>query len=263
MLRLIQHVFRLSSRGVLFALLCACVSCRQTSSNSSGSIGGIGARQTVTDELNRSVAIIQNPQRIISLAPNITEMLFALGLGERVVAVTSYCDFPPEAKTKEKIGDTLQPNLERIIALRPDLVVVSTASQVERLTRQLDQLGIPVYATNPRTVRDVLRSIRHLGEATGVVTQAQALATALEERIHRVEVRVADQPKPRVLFVLQLGPLITVGRDTFINDLITLAGGESISGDQSTEYPQFSLETAMARAPEVIIAPVNARQRCN
>jgi iron complex transport system substrate-binding protein len=250
MLRSIRYALRLVSGGALLALLCVCLSCRQPSPQSTG------ARLTFTDELNRPVAIAQNPQRIISLAPNITEMLFALGLGERVVAVTSFCDFPPEAKNKEKIGDTLQPNLERIIALRPDLVVITTASQVERLTRQLDQLSIPVYVTNPRTVRDVLRSIRHLGEATGTKAQAEELAAKLEERIRQVEARVANQTKPRVLFVLQLGPLITAGRNTFINDLIILAGGESISGAETTEYPQFSLETAVARAPEVIIAPL-------
>lgn len=233
----------------MLALFCVGASCRQPSS------AGTAARHTFTDELKRPVAIVENPQRIISLAPNITEMLFALSLGERVVAVTSYCDFPPEAKTKEQIGDTLQPNLERIIALRPDLVVATTASQVERLTRQLDQLSIPVYATNPRTVRDVPRSIRRLGEVSGARSQAEELAAKLEEHIRQVETRVAGQAKPRVLFVLQLGPLITVGRNTFINDLITLAGGASISGDQTTEYPQFSYETAVARAPEVIIAP--------
>ena len=250
MFRLMQHPFRLACGGVLLALLCAGVSCRQPSSNSPA------ARLTFTDELNRTVAIVPNPQRIISLAPNITEMLFALGLGARVMAVTSYCDFPPEAKTKEKIGDTLQPNLERIIALRPDLVVVTTASQVERLTRQLDQLNIPVYVTNPHTVRDVPRSLQHLGAATGAKPQADELAAKLEERIRQVETRVSGQPQPRVLFVLQLGPLITAGRNTFINDLITLAGGASISGDQTAEYPQFSLETAVARVPEVIIAPL-------
>ena len=99
-------------------------------------------RRTVTDELNRQVAILPNPQRIISLAPNLTEMLFALGLGARVIGVTSYCDFPPEAKTKEQIGNTLQPNLERIIALKPDLVLVTTSSQLEVVTNQLDQLPI-------------------------------------------------------------------------------------------------------------------------
>jgi iron complex transport system substrate-binding protein len=250
MLRSIQYALRLGSGGVLLALLCFCASCRQPAPPSTG------LRLTFTDELNRQVAIAPNPQRIISLAPNITEMLFVLGMGERVVAVTSYCDFPPEAKNKERIGDTLQPNLERIIALRPDLVVITTASQVERLSQQLDQLSIPVYVTNPRTVRDVPRSLRRLGEVTGVKAQAEELAVKLEERIRQVEARVASQTKPRVLFVLQLGPLITAGRNTFINDLITLAGGESISGAETTEYPQFSLETAVARTPEVIIAPL-------
>ncbi|MFN7927475.1 MAG: helical backbone metal receptor [Blastocatellia bacterium] len=119
-------------------------------------------KQLVTDETSRQIAIVPRPQRIISLAPNITETLFALGLGERVVGVTSYCDFPIEAKTKEKIGDTLKPNLERIIALKPDLVLISTASQLEKITRQLDQLQIPVFVTNPQTVAEVLSSIRKL-----------------------------------------------------------------------------------------------------
>lgn len=209
----------------------------------------------VFDELKRSVILAHPPQRLISLAPNVTELLFALGLGDRVVGVTSYCDYPPEAKTKEKVGDTLQPNLERLIALKPDLVVVTTASQVERLAQQLDQLGIPLYVTNPRTVRDVPASIRHLGIATGTSATAETLAASLEQRIEQVERRVSTQPKPRVLFVLQLTPLITAGRNTFLNDLITRAGGVSISGEESADYPQFSREAAIARAPEIITAP--------
>lgn len=209
----------------------------------------------VFDELNRPVMLAHPPQRIISLAPNVTELLFALGLGDRVVGVTSYCDYPPEAKTKEKVGDTLQPNLERLIALKPDLVVITTASQVERLAQQLDQLHIPLYVTNPRTVRDVAASVRHLGLATSTSATAEVLAANLEQRIEQVERRVANQPKPRVLFVLQLAPLITAGRNTFLNDLITSAGGVSISGEESADYPQFSREAVIARAPEIIIAP--------
>lgn len=215
----------------------------------------ISAGTYVFDELNRPVTLAHPPQRIISLAPNVTELLFALGLGDRTVGVTSYCDFPPEAKTKEKVGDTLQPNLERLIALKPDLVVITTASQVERLAQQLDQLGIPLYVTNPRTVRDVVASLRHLGVATSTTSQAEALATNLEQRIEAVERRVAAQPKPRVLFVLQLAPLITAGRNTFLNDLITRAGGVSISGEENADYPQFSREAVIGRAPEIIIAP--------
>ncbi len=210
-----------------------------------------------TDELGREVRINFPPQRILSLAPSVTEDLFALELGNRIAGVTSYCDFPEEAKTKEKVGDTLNPNAERIIALKPDLVIITTASQLERLSRQLGELNIPVYVTNPRTVREVIVSIRKLGAATGAEARAKEIADEMERRIATVESRVNGLPKPRVLYVLQTGPLITAGRNTFINDLILLAGGQSITGDERADYPQLSRETAIARAPEVIVAPAS------
>ncbi|MBO0720645.1 MAG: cobalamin-binding protein [Blastocatellia bacterium] len=212
-------------------------------------------RRTLTDGLGRTISIRPNPQRIISLAPSVTEILFALGLGDRVAGVTSYCDFPEEAKSKEKIGDTLHPNLERIIALKPDLVIISTASQLEELMRKLDQLGVPVYVTNPRTVGETVDSIQNIGEATGAGARGAEIAADLRRRIDAVDMRVKGLPKPRVLYLLQTDPLITAGRNTFINDLIKLAGGESISGDETADYPQFSRETVIARAPEVIVAP--------
>lgn len=217
--------------------------------------GEAGDRRRFTDGLGRAVSITQNPQRIISLAPNVTEILFALGLESRVVGVTSYCDFPEAAKSKDKVGDTLQPNLEKIISLKPDLVVVSTSSQLENLTRRLDQLAIPVYVTNPRAVREVAASIRSLGEVTGTSERARTLTGEMESRIDAVERRTGGLARPRVLYVLQTGPLITAGRNTFINDLINIAGGQSISGDQTADYPQFSRETVVARAPEIIVAP--------
>ena len=217
--------------------------------------GEAGDRRSFTDGLGRAVSITPNPQRIISLAPNVTEILFELGLEGRVVGVTSYCDFPEAAKAKDKVGDTLRPNLEKIVSLKPDLVVVSTASQLENLTQRLDQLAIPVYVTNPRAVREVAASIRSLGEITGRSERARGLAGEMENRIDAVERRVGGLARPRVLYVLQTGPLITAGRNTFINDLINIAGGKSISGDETADYPQFSRETVVARAPEVIVAP--------
>ncbi len=202
--------------------------------------------------MGRQVKVTPAPQRIISLAPNITETLFALGLADRVIGVTTYCDFPAEAKTKEKIGDTIKPNLERIITLKPDLVLLSTSSQLEKITHQLDQLKIPVYITNPRTVTEVIFSIRKLGEVTGTSTRAEELAASMQHRINTI--KPTDQ-HPRVLYVLQLSPLITAGKNTFINDLINLAGGTSISSAENSDYPQFSRETVIARAPEVIILP--------
>lgn len=209
----------------------------------------------ITDNLGRQIRIQPRPQRIISLAPSVTEMLFALGLNDQIVGVTSYCDFPEEAKTKEKVGDTLNPNLERLIALKPDLVVITTASQLERLSKQLSDQNIPVYVVDPKTVRDVAVAIEALGTATGKTEEGRKLQAEILDRINVVESRVAGLPKPKVLYVLQAAPLITVGRNTFITDLIRLAGGESITGDLETNYPQLSRETAIARAPEVIIAP--------
>lgn len=208
------------------------------------------------DELGREVVLKGRPQRIISLAPSITEMLFAIGAGERVIGVTTWCDYPEQAKRIEKIGDTLHPNLERIIALKPDLVVVTTASQLETLTRQLDRLSIPVFVIDPRTVRGVAYSIESLGRVTGSDT-APEVAAGMERRIQAVQEQRKNSPRQRVLFVLQDSPLITAGRNTFINDLITMAGGISISGEESADYPQFSRETVIAKAPEVIVVPGN------
>ncbi|MBS1809367.1 MAG: cobalamin-binding protein [Acidobacteria bacterium] len=234
----------------LAAFLCLSVSCHQRIDSQKHH-----GKQLFTDETGRQIALTPNPQRIISLAPNITETLFALGLGERVIGVTTYCDFPVEAKAKEKVGDTLKPNLERIIALKPDLVLISTASQLEKITQQLDQLNIPIFITNPKTVAEVLTSIRKLGEITGTSQQAETLTLAMQTKIRESQQIVTNQSLPKVLYVLQLSPLITAGKNTFINDLIQMAGGQSISGEEAADYPQFSRETAIARAPEVIIVP--------
>jgi len=216
-----------------------------------------GGRRALTDGIGRTVAVAPEPRRIISLAPDLTETLFALGLGERVVGVTSYCDYPAEARAKEKVGDTINPDLERIIALKPDLVLVSTSSQLEKITGQLDRLAIPVYVTNPRSVSQVADSIRGLGEVTGARERGVELADDIGRRARAVAERVAGRPRPRVLYVLQTGPLITAGRGTFITDLIRLAGGDSIAAGEAADYPQFSRETVVARAPEVIIAPAS------
>jgi iron complex transport system substrate-binding protein len=211
-----------------------------------------GTTRELTDEIGRTIRVRPNPARIISLAPSVTETLFALGLGDRIVGVTSYCDYPPEARTKESVGDTLRPSIERIIALKPDLVIISTASQLEQALGRLDELGIPVYVSTPRDLDSALRSIERIGEIAGIAERAREVTVELRSRIEAVRLRVAAGNRPRVLFILGSEPLITAGRASFINDLIERAGGRSISADETAEYPQFSLETAVARQPEVI-----------
>lgn len=212
----------------------------------------LAGNRVFIDEVQRPVKINSDPQRIISLAPSVTETLFALGLSDRIVGVTSYCDYPPEAAQKERVGDTMRPSLEKIVALKPDLVIASTASQLEQFVQRLDELGIPIYISNPRGLIDVLLSIQKIGNITGVKQRSHEFSRALRDRADAIERRVAALDKPKVLFLVSTEPLITVGKTSFVSDLIKRAGGASISADVSEDYPQYSLETAIAKQPEVI-----------
>src|SRR6185369_17944596 len=198
--------FHLRARKVILTLLIVCL----ISSCASRRMTADRPRE-VTDEIGRSVRVPANPQRIVSLAPSITETLFAIGLGDRVVGVTSYCDYPPEATAKEKVGDTLRPSVERIVALRADLVVASTASQLEQFIRKLDELGIAVYVSNPRKVADVIETIERLGALTGADERASELSDKLQKRLAEIDLRVQAAPRPRVLIILSAEPLITAG----------------------------------------------------
>lgn len=209
--------------------------------------------KTVSDELGRSVKVPVHPERIVSLAPSITEVLFALGAGDRVAGVTSYCDYPPEAREKTPVGDTLKPSVEKIVALKADLVIVSTASQIEASFRKMDELGIPVYVTNPRSVDGVLESINALGELIDSGDRAKQLSGELRGRIAAVETRVANANRPRILVLLGTEPLISVGAGSFVTDLINRAGAQSISSDDNADYPQYSIETVIAKQPEIIL----------
>jgi iron complex transport system substrate-binding protein len=211
--------------------------------------------RSVVDDLGRSVAVASRPTRIVSLAPNLTEILFAVGAGDRVVADTSYCNYPPEAAAKPHVGDTQRPDLERLIALEPDLVLVSTASQLQSLSERLAALGIPTYVSNPRDFDGVVASVERIGDLVGEADAGRRLAATLRERTAAVGAAVAGRPSPKVFFVVGEEPLITAGKGTFVDDLIRRAGGASITADETTEWPQFSAETVVARAPDVIVLP--------
>ena len=235
---------------VLFSLLLATLTIPVSSCSSRRN--SPATSRTVTDELGRTVQVTAQPQRIMSLAPSITEILFALGAGDRVAGVTSYCDYPPEARQKPSVGDTLKPGVERIVALNADLAIISTSSQVEASFRKLEDLGIPVYVTNPRTIDGVVESIDRIGELIGARERAHELTDELRRRITNVETRSAEASRPSVLVILGTEPLITAGAGSFINDLINRAGARSISAEDKADYPQYSIETAVARQPEII-----------
>jgi iron complex transport system substrate-binding protein len=212
----------------------------------------------VVDQTGRSVNIPDRPSRLISIAPSVTETVFALGLGRQLVGDTDYCDFPPEARQKPHVGSILNPNLERIVALHPDLVLGSPGANRRETADQLERLGIPVYGVKAQSVEETLRSIEDLGRVLSRENEAKALVESLRRRIAAVEQRAAARRHPKVLFVVWYRPLTTAGPDSFIDDVIRRAGGVPINDGLPGEWPRMSLEEALHREPDVILFPQSA-----
>ena len=211
--------------------------------------------RNITDDAGRNVALPARVDRVITLAPNLTEIVFAIGAGDRLVGDTTYCDYPPEAKNVAKVGDTATPNLERIIALKPQVVLVSTASQLERFTQQLEGQKIAVFVTDPRDLEGVFRSIEQIGRILDHEQQANALVQKLRERTKAVANAVQSTKPVRVFFQLSAEPLYTAGRDSFATDLMRRAGAISVTADVPGTWPKYSNESALAAKPEAIILP--------
>lgn len=193
------------------------------------------------------------PARIVSMAPSITEIVFALGLGERVVGVSDFCDFPPEALERPKIGGVVNPNMEAVVALNPDLVFALPNATHESLFNSLRMLGISVITIPNHTLDDLFMSIRKIGEEASRVAEAEALNKRIRDKFSSVSETVADIPRKKVMFIVGVDPLFVAGRGTFIDELIRIAGGENIAGDSISKYPQLGIEQVVARAPEVIL----------
>jgi ABC-type Fe3+-hydroxamate transport system substrate-binding protein len=214
-----------------------------------------GATRELTDDAGRRVSLPAKVDRIVSLAPNLTEIVFAVGAGNRLVGRTSYCDYPPEAKAIPEIGDTLHPSLERIIGVKPQVVLVSTASQLEVFTQQLNGQNIAVFVTDPHDLEGVFRSIEQIGDIMGEKDQANQLVQKLRERTNAVEQAVKDKQPVKVFYQASGEPLYTAGHDSFVTDLMRRAGGASVTADVPGAWPKFSNESALAARPEAIILP--------
>jgi len=218
--------------------------------------------RAVTDDLGRRVTVPAAVTRVVSLAPSVTEIIFAVGAGDRLVGVTTFCNYPEQARSIAKIGDTMTPNMEAIVALRPDVVFVSSASQLEGFTRLLEQNGIAVYVIDPQSLPDLYgKSLRQLGTLFGKNDDASRLADSLERR-HREICRItngcADQAEGgpaavRVFVQVSREPLFTVGKGSFLRQVIRDAGGILVTEDVETAFPNLSKETASALNPEALI----------
>lgn len=209
--------------------------------------------QYVVDDLGRLVAINGTPQRIISLAPSNTEILFALGLADKVVGVTMYCDYPPEALDKEKVGDYYGPDIEKIVTLEPDLILATDFHRFD-LIPALEEQGFTVFAVAPQTLEDVLGSIQKIGQITDKDAEALELVNGMTGKIEEIEGQTQElEEKPRVFYMTWHDPMWTVGRDTWIDDLINITGGVNIFSQYFESGAMVELEWVIFLNPEIII----------
>ncbi len=249
-MRITKILHKVSSSVAVIAILFLCtVSC----SRKEGSQGK--QRIEIVDDLRRTVTFDQSPKRIVSLAPSVTEMLFAVGAGDDLVGVTSYCDHPQEVKLKTRIGGMTNPNYEKIVELKPDLIIVTVEGNTKEDFNKLEQLGMKIFVTNPRNFSGINRSILDIGKITGYERNARELVSQLRAREANVRRSVEALSKPKVLVLVSLNPLMTAGGNTFVNEMVTTAGGINITGTEPISYPQFSREEILRRNPEVILAP--------
>ncbi len=204
------------------------------------------------DSYNRKI-LPNDYRRIVSLAPSITEILFALGLGDRIIGVTKHCNYPPEALTKTSVGTYIDLNIDKILSLKPDLVIATADGNEKESVDRLTFFKIPVLVTNPKNLNEVFETVKTIGRITRQENRAESIVRSLKQRTDRVVQACSSLPRPRVFLEINENPLITVGKDTFHNHLIELAGGINISGKDPLAYPKYSLEQVLQSKPDVLL----------
>jgi iron complex transport system substrate-binding protein len=215
--------------------------------------------RTVVDQLGRKVSVPAHPMRIVSLAPSITEVVFALGIEDRLVGVTRFSNYPEAARTLPKVGSYVQLDLEKIVSLAPDLCLAVKDGNPKTVVQRLETFGVPVYAVDPRNVDAVIETVVEIGRLLDAEKRARSLAADLQDRIDTVRAKAAGAgQRPKVFFQIGITPIVSVGTDTFIHELIELAGGINLAAGP-TPYPRFSREQVLAMAPEIFIITSMAR----
>lgn len=216
-------------------------------------MAGYSHGETFKDSVGRNVVIAHAPVRIVPLAPSITEILYYLGLGDKVVGVTNNSYYPPEALKKPKIGSYIDLNIEKIITLGPDLVIGTRDGNNPGIVDLLDQAKIPTYIVDPRNVDQVIETVRIIGRLCGIEKKSDLLARGLQNRLDRIKKAVENKRKPVVLLQINLHPIMTVNKNTFHQDIISIAGGINMSADSTIKYPRISIEEVIRKKPEIII----------
>jgi iron complex transport system substrate-binding protein len=208
---------------------------------------------TFTDALGRTVVLPDSPRRIVSLAPHLTEILFAIGAGNQVVGATAFCDFPEAARRVPRIGGFSDPSIERVLAARPDLVIATLVGNRRESVEELIRLGLPVYVSGVEAISEIPREVRRIGAVAGRAEGGESAARPMETALAEIARRTAGRPRVAVYYQLWDQPYMTVSDGSFIDDAIRLAGGRNVFAGLSAANPRVSLEAVVAAKPEVMI----------
>ncbi len=216
------------------------------------------AQVILIDDLGRTVELPTPPQRIVSLAPSITETLFAIGAGDQVAGVTDYCNYPENTQRKARVGGVINPSVETIVSLEPDLILLSMEGNMREDFARLTSLSVPVFVTNPRNMAGIYKSITDIGALTRHKDEADELVASMQSRERRITVPARVRVAPKVLMIVALQPLIVVGSKTFLAELLEVAGGRNIAASSPATYPTYSRESVVAENPDVLIVMSDA-----
>jgi iron complex transport system substrate-binding protein len=211
------------------------------------------ASRTLTDEMGRKVVVPDNPHRVICLMPTVTDTAFALGAGDDVVAISDYTKYPAAALKKPSVGDLINPSIETILSLHPDLVIGTQPKGPMAVTEQLERAGIPIFLVSPHGIAGIFHSVETIGMALNRTPQAEALINRLQQRVDAVRARTKGLPAPKVFMPIWYDPITTIGKNAFITEIIEAAGGRSVTDDLPTEWPQISMEVVLERAPDALL----------
>jgi iron complex transport system substrate-binding protein len=192
------------------------------------------------------------PERIVSLAPNVTEILFALGVGDRIVGVTSFCDYPPESKKKTSIGGMSNPSFEAVLSLRPDLVILTEDGNQKAFEERIRKRGIKTFVFKARRMSELPAEIAYLGKILGAEKSAACLSRSINNSMANIKAREINSHNSKALFIIWPEPLLVAGTETAIDDSLVLLGVKNIASDTKTRYPQYSIEEVIRRNPDII-----------
>jgi len=209
--------------------------------------------KTITDDLNRTITIKKSPQRVITLAPNLTEFFYALNIGNKIIGNTTYCNYPPAAKLKEKVGNLISIDFEKILSLKPDVIFMTVEGNSKSNFNKLINLGMTVFVSNPRNYKGIKKTLIDIGDIFHKKKEALSLATRWDSTINLISNSSHKFRRLKSMFVVSLNPLMLAGKNTFINSFLEICNLENIAKTPASNYPIFSRERILQEDPEIIL----------